>query len=76
MFYCKYCRKNKEDEEISVYYKHSIKCINCVKQGRQLTHIPRTNCKCGVSYFNINRTTLQTHNNSKKHIYYLNSLVK
>ena len=76
MFYCKYCGKNRSDEEVGVYYKSSVKCNKCVKTGRQLKHIPRTYCECGISYFDINTTSKSTHLNSRQHSYYLNSLVK
>lgn len=76
MFHCKYCGKDKEDIEVGIYYRCSVKCERCVKQGIQLKDIPRTYCPCGGSYLHNATKAQGAHLKSARHKQYLKSLVK
>ena len=69
MFYCKYCKNNRDDNLISIIYKQSIKCDICVKNGVKLSD-RRNLCECGISHIN-NHTTLIAHQKSKIHTEYI-----
>ena len=72
MFYCKYCRSERDDSLINTVYKNSIKCDICARNGTKLTD-SKLHCVCGVSFIN-NVTTEIAHLKSRNHIKILNSL--
>jgi hypothetical protein len=76
MFYCKYCRKEREDREAGIHFKKSIKCWKCVSNGTNLKDQPKKVCECGVTYTDSNDTTKKAHLKSKFHNNFINSLVK
>ena len=72
MFYCKYCRTERDDILAGIEYKRSIKCYICVRRGTKLTD-SRVQCPCGVSYINT-VTTEVAHLKSKIHLHYVKEL--
>jgi hypothetical protein len=72
MFYCVYCKKDKEECVADIHYKKSIKCSDCARNFSIKKPAYTINCECGIT---LKSTGRMRHLASLIHKRYLNSLL-